>query len=203
MRRSWIRSWRSNCRDETLTLANRLLARTQRTLPGAELARGALENEQAEFDNQSGLLGDIDEFVRRHPAQLRMVPARQRLEAGDRAILEPDDRLIENRDFLALERPPQIGLDRQPVGLARPHRGLEHLDTIAAVALGVIHREFGVLEPSSARCGSESPSAIPIEPVRKISRSLKVIGARSVWRTVSASEVMRADSRSDKTMRPN
>ena len=76
-----------------------------------------------------------------------MVPARQRLEAGDRAIVEPHDRLIEDRDLLALERPPQIGFDRQPVGFARPHRRLEHLDAVAAVALGVIHGEFGVLEP--------------------------------------------------------
>jgi hypothetical protein len=61
----------------------------------------------------------------------------------------------------------------------------------------VIHGELGVLEPSSPRCGSESPSANPIEPVRNISRSLKVIGARNVRRMVSASAVMRAESRSD------
>ena len=39
-----------------------------------------------------------------------MVPTRQRLEAGDRAIVEPNDRLIQDRDFLTLERSPQIGL---------------------------------------------------------------------------------------------
>ena len=116
---------------------------------------------------------------------LRMVPARQRLEAGDGAVLEPDDRLIEDGDLLALERPPQIGLDRQAVGLARAHGGLEHLDAIAADALGVIHREFGVLEHllAALRLACRRAS-MPIEPVRKISRSLKVIGARSVRRSV-------------------
>ena len=175
----------------------------QRALPGAELARRAVEHEQAELDDQPGFLGDVDEFGGRHPAEFRMVPARQRLEAGDGAILEPHDRLIEDGDLVALDRAPQIGLDRQPVGFARPHGRFEHVDAIAAVALGMIHRELGVLEISSPRCGSLSPSANPIEPVRKISRSLKVIGARTVRRMVSASAVMRAGSRSDRRMRPN
>ena len=34
------------------------IALAQRALPGAELARRALEHEQAEIDDQSGLLGD-------------------------------------------------------------------------------------------------------------------------------------------------
>ena len=50
------------------------------------------------------------------------------------------------RDLLALERAAQFRFQRQPVGLARAHRRLEHLDAVAADALGVIHRELGVLE---------------------------------------------------------
>ena len=118
----------------------------QRALPGRELPRGAVEHEQAELDDEPGLLGDGDELDRRHPAELRMIPARQRFEAGDGAIFEPHDRLIEDGDLVALERAAQIGFDRQPVGLARAHRGLEHVDAIAAAALGVIHGELGVLE---------------------------------------------------------
>ena len=34
----------------------------------------------------------------------------------------------------------------QPIGLARAHGRLEHLDAVAADALGVIHREFGILQ---------------------------------------------------------
>ena len=75
-----------------------------------------------------------------------MIPARQRFEAGDGAVLEPHDRLIEDGDLVAFERPAQVGFDRQPVGLARAHGGLEHVDAVAAAALGVIHRELGVLE---------------------------------------------------------
>ena len=65
----------------------------ERALPGRELARRALEREDAEIDDQPGLLGDRDEGLRREPAEARMVPAQQRLEAGDGAVLEPHDRL--------------------------------------------------------------------------------------------------------------
>src|SRR5207249_4178587 len=80
------------------------------------------------------------------PRHLGMVPTRQRLEAGYRAVVEPHDRLVEDGDFLALKRTAQIGLERQAVGLARPHRGLEHLHAIAADALGVIHRKLGIFQ---------------------------------------------------------
>ena len=75
-----------------------------------------------------------------------MVPARQRLEARDRAVLQPHDRLVEDRDLLALDGAAQLRFEREPVGLARAHRGLEHLDAVAADALGMVHRELGVLE---------------------------------------------------------
>ena len=146
VRRSWIRSWRSSCRDETLTLAKIGSRGRDAALPERELARGALQHEQAEIDDQAGLLGDGDEFRRRHAAELRMVPARQRLEARDRAVFQPHDRLVQDGDLLALERAAQFGFERQAVGLARAHRRLEHLDAVAADALGVIHRELGVLE---------------------------------------------------------
>ena len=44
---------------------------------------------------------------------------------------------------------------------------------------------------------------MPIEAVRKISRSLKVMGARSPLRSVSAKPMMRSDSRSDSRMSAN
>ena len=141
-----MRSWRRSCRDDTLTLAK--IGSRVRTLrcQTAELARGALQHEQTEIDDQTDLLGDVDEFRRRHPAHLRMVPARQRLEARDRAILQPHDRLVEDGDLLALQRPAQLRFERQPIGLARAHRRLEQLDAVAADALGVIHRKLGILE---------------------------------------------------------
>src|ERR1700733_8255131 len=58
-----------------------------------------------------------------------------------------------------------------------------------------------MISSESCVCGSESAS--PMEAVRKISRSLKAIGARMVLRMVSANAVMRAGSCSDIRIRPN
>src|SRR5690349_12553234 len=75
-----------------------------------------------------------------------MVPARERLEAGNRAILQPHDRLVEQADLLALDGAAQFALQRQAVLLARSHRRLVDVDAIAADALGMVHRQLGVLD---------------------------------------------------------
>src|SRR5579863_3172146 len=99
-----------------------------RPLPGAELPRRPLEDEQPQFYYQSGLFGDIDEFGRRHSSELWMVPARQRFKSCNRTIVEPHDRLVHNGNLFALDGAAEIGLDGEPVGLARAHRGLEDFD---------------------------------------------------------------------------
>jgi hypothetical protein len=53
------------------------------------------------------------------------------------------------------------------------------------------------------RFGWLSPSASPIDAVRKISRSLNVIGARSVRRMVSAKAMSFVGSRSDNRIMAN
>src|SRR4029078_3795160 len=78
-RRSWMRSWRSNCRDETLNWAKparppataarprpsaRGLAGAVGSLPLRELLGGVVEDEKAQIHDQSDLLGDRYEFHR-------------------------------------------------------------------------------------------------------------------------------------------
>ena len=75
-----------------------------------------------------------------------MIPARQGLEAGDGAIFQPHDRLIQDGDFLALDGAAQFGFQRQPVGLARAHRRLVDVDAVAADALGMVHCQLGILD---------------------------------------------------------
>ena len=80
-----------------------------------------------------------------------MAPAQQGLEAGDGAVLEPDDRLEMHLDLVAVHRAPQVGLERQALGPVRPHRRPEGLDAVAARALGMGHGDFGVLQHALAR----------------------------------------------------
>ena len=118
----------------------------ERLLPGREFARRALQGEQAEIDDEAGLLGERNKFARLDAAKARMLPAQQRLEAGDGAILEPHDGLEEQLDFVAVQRAAQFAFQRLAVGALRAHGGPENLDAAAAVALGVAHGDLGVLE---------------------------------------------------------
>jgi len=114
-----------------------------------------------------------------------MVPARQRLKTRDRAILQPHDRLIEDGDFTGAR---WRGAIRFPASA----------DRFFARAWQAYRRRCGrrrcawndtsparrplMISSVSWVCGSDS--ARPIEAVRKISRSLKAIGARMVLRMV-------------------
>ena len=75
-----------------------------------------------------------------------MIPAQQRLETRDGAVLQPDDRLEEDLHLVALESAAQIGLQRQAVVAVVAHGRTEDLDAVAAVPLGVRHRDLGVLQ---------------------------------------------------------
>ena len=75
-----------------------------------------------------------------------MIPAQQRLEAGDRAVLQPDDRLVHDLHLLPLERPVEVALEGQRVGGRHAQRRAEGLDPVAAEALGEGDGDFRVLD---------------------------------------------------------
>ncbi len=84
-------------------------------MPGGKLGRGALQRENAEIDNCPGLLGEGNEFGGAEPPKPRMIPPEQRFEAGNRAVLEPDDRLEKDLDFAAAEGAAQVGVEPETI----------------------------------------------------------------------------------------
>ena len=68
-------------------------------VPVGQRPRRGLERPAAELDDQARFLGDRDELARRDRAVAVMLPAGQRLEAGDLAGLELDQRLIGERQL--------------------------------------------------------------------------------------------------------
>jgi hypothetical protein len=75
-----------------------------------------------------------------------MIPAHQRLEAGDLGILEPHDRLVDEGEFLALDGAAQVRFDLQAVGAEGAEGGAERLDAVAAGLLGPVHGKLGIVE---------------------------------------------------------
>ena len=120
-----------------------LLAR-QLTLPARCLVRGAQEDVRAEAHDEIRLLGDGDEVVRAHQAALGMLPAHQRLEAGQLLGRQVDDRLIEDLDLVLRQRLAQVALQRDAVVAVGAHLRTEDLDAVGAAALGAVHGDLGL-----------------------------------------------------------
>ncbi len=105
------------------------------------------------------------------PPEPRMVPAQQRLEAGDGAVFEPDDRLEIDLHLAAIERAAQIGLKRR----GGPSAGCASTGRNTSMRLPprrlpwrmAISASFSMSSRLACSCGSKS--ATPIEAVSGIS----------------------------------
>jgi hypothetical protein len=115
-------------------------------LPVGQILGGALHGEQAELDDQAAALGNGMKSPGGIMPRRGMVPAEQRLEAGDAAVLQPHDRLVGEREFLALDGAAQVRFELQAVGADGAEGRAERLDAVAAETLGLVHRQFGVLD---------------------------------------------------------
>ena len=73
-----------------------------------------------------------------------MAPAHERLDGHDLARVEVDERLVVELELVALERAPQVLLEREPLHHALAHAGVEQLEARAAAVLGAVHGDVGV-----------------------------------------------------------
>ena len=143
---SCSRSCRRRWRLDMLTLA-KIGGSTSSAFCQAASSRAVRSSRKTlEIDDEPGLLGERQEILGPDAAEARMVPAQHRLEARDGAVLEPHDRLEQHLDLAAVERPAQIALQRDAVAAVGAHGRPEHLDAVAALALGVHHGDLGVLQ---------------------------------------------------------
>ena len=80
----------------------------------------------------------------RAQAVARRLPAQQRLDAEQAAVVDRELRLVEQRELAALQRAVQaaVGDRRHALG----HAPLEEHGRAAAQLLGAVHREVGVVQ---------------------------------------------------------
>ena len=62
--------------------------------PSGGLLARLLQQSQAHLDDQPAVLGEVDEPIRGEHPKFGMMPTGQCLETSDRAVCEPDDRLV-------------------------------------------------------------------------------------------------------------
>ena len=115
-------------------------------MPLEHLAAGAFLHPAPDRLDQAAVLGDRDEVAGVEQAALGVAPAHQRLEAGDLAAAQGDQRLVVELELVALERLAQLALDLEPAQRPRPHLGVEELAAGASALLGPVHRRVGVAD---------------------------------------------------------
>ena len=133
-------SWR----PETFTDYGDVVADEPLTAPVGELRAGAIQDREPERKDQTGVFGDGDELGRGDElAALR--PARQRLEALNRAMGQVDNRLIRDREPPLLDHaggarfPPEAG--PRPCCACSMSK---HRDGILRMRLRRVHRDISV-----------------------------------------------------------
>ena len=114
--------------------------------PGRRLGAGGSQHPFAEFVDQAGVFRDRDEFGGRDHAAFGMAPAQQRLAAGHLVAAEIDQRLVVDFEAAVHQRLAQILLQGKPRLGAGIHRRLEEAIGPAAVGLGAVHRQIGILD---------------------------------------------------------
>ena len=114
--------------------------------PPCDLAGRLPEDPGTERDDVPGLLGQLDELVGLHHPPLRVRPAHQRLEPGDRAAGQGDNRLVDEGEPGVVDRFLQRGLYLPAADHARAeHRGVPAPLPLAR-RLGRVQGQVGVPE---------------------------------------------------------
>src|SRR6266508_3653776 len=139
-----------------------LLAAGDGGLPVAGLLAGAVQHPGADRDQQAGLLGKGDEAARGQQPPGWVLPAHQRLQAGDPPAGKVNDRLLAKAELVAVQGAAQIGLQLGAVDDSGAHARVEDPKARSAVGLGLVHGHVGVtdqVERLGARPGDDDADA--------------------------------------------
>ena len=113
--------------------------------PPGGLAGRLAQQPAGDRDELAGLLGHRQEGVGREQPALGVLPAHQRLDALDRAGVQPHDRLVVHDELVDRAVAQPAGHLQPPArGLPQPRR--EQVHPVAAGRLGGVHRGVGVAE---------------------------------------------------------
>ena len=114
--------------------------------PIKRIAASSFHHEGADLVDEAALLGNRHEDIRRHEADLGMQPAYQRLDPARLHRGGVEDRLIDDREAVLLERLAQLVGKAHALGARGVDRRVVEGDAVAAELLGEIHRDVGAAQ---------------------------------------------------------
>nr|GEU28461.1 hypothetical protein [Tanacetum cinerariifolium] len=119
--------------------------RAQRAVvPERHLAACLVQHPAAHGHHHAIVFGHRDEPVGRHVAQLRIVPADQRLHLGQPARAGVHDGLVHQAEFVVVDGAAQGAVDHQRILGGRVHRIVEGPHFAPPRLLGLIHGDVGI-----------------------------------------------------------
>src|SRR5687767_6560539 len=92
-----------------------------------------------QFPDPVDILGNWDEDLWVHEAELRRVPAREHLEAHQVAALEIDLLLVVRNELAGRDAPPDAGLELVAKAQLALHQRFEPAEAVPAALLGMVH----------------------------------------------------------------
>ncbi len=113
--------------------------------PAAELAAGLGHHVPAQHLDRAAVLRHRDEVGGGDRAELRVLPAQQRLDAADHAGAEVDDRLVDDRELLE-HRLGDLLAEEDLLGGGVALGAVDHHDPALVAGLGLVERDVGVRE---------------------------------------------------------
>ncbi|MCY1276714.1 hypothetical protein D9M70_253820 [compost metagenome] len=114
-------------------------------VPDLELAAGLAQQPVADLGDQAELLQHRHELRRGDQPAARVLPAQQRLGAGQAAAVAGELRLVVQGELVLLDGAAQVAFQLQALQRAGVHFRLVELVVVLAHFLGVVHRRVGVL----------------------------------------------------------
>ncbi len=114
--------------------------------PAARLEQRLVQHPVADRQHQAPRFRHRDKGIRRHQAELGVLPADQRLAADERTIGQRQLRLEVQHELLRGDRLREPALHLQLGERRDGHLGLEEAAAGAALGLGVVHRRVGMLD---------------------------------------------------------
>src|SRR5580692_1396200 len=115
-------------------------------LPFPGLRAGCPEDPFTDWHDQAAVLGNSYKPVGWHKAQFRMLPAEKRFQPDNLSGTHIHLRLINEKEFISLERQPQTVLQCQSLPDFGVHFLGEESKVVASLFFGAVHGGVGVLD---------------------------------------------------------
>ena len=119
-------------------------------MPFPGLRAGSPQHPFTDWHDQAAVLRNSYEFIGRHKAQFRVLPAEERLQPGDPSSGNIHLRLIHEKEFFFVECQSQAVLQGQSLHSLSVHVLREEPKIVTSIIFGAIHGRIGILDQSFA-----------------------------------------------------